>query len=209
MSDARSYLTFALPELQTAYGSLEASAAMQGISIDVMDTRPDMGVMVSVVRTEADTNRILEIRQNDYNVALQRGAIQPDTTLQQFRPVAPYGAGFHPYGAAVDVDIVGRPSGMTVASAYRILGSLASACGLRWGGSFSSPDPAHFELDVSLARAAAMWENWQASGGADDSLSGTQEVTVAAQSPWVWVMVAGLVLGFLGVFNGRGWRTAA
>src|ERR1041385_1591936 len=198
MSDARSFLSDALPELQTAYGSLEAGAAAQGISIDVMDTRQTMGTMVSVVRSESDTAQVLAIRQNDFNAAVRAGQVPADTTLQAFRPVAPYGHSFHNFGAAVDVDIVARPGGMTADQAYRVLGSLASSCGLRWGGTFTNPDPAHFELDVSLARAHAMWDSWQASGETDSSLSNVQELEVAAESPSVWAFVAGVLFLLLG-----------
>jgi hypothetical protein len=208
MSDASSFLTQALPELQTAYQCLSDAGAAQGITIDVMDTRPSMGEMVSVVRTEQMTADTLAIRQADFTQAVASGQIPADTTLQAFRPVAPFGKSWHNYGAAVDVDVVARPGGMSLDGAYAVLGGLAGSCGLRWGGKFSSPDPAHFELDMSLAAVTAMWANYQASGGVDDTLTGTQQVEVAAQNPWVWAAVAVFVLGVLGVFKGRGWRTA-
>jgi hypothetical protein len=201
-------LNQALPELQAAWQCLEPIANASGISIDEMNTVSDLGVDVSVVRTQADTALILQTRQNDFNAAVAAGQIPADTTLQAFRPVAAFGKSFHDYGAAVDIAITARPSAMTVDQAYAVLGQAAPSCGLRWGGTFSNPDPAHFELAMSLAAVEAMWSNYQASGGVDDTLTDTQQVEVAAQSPWVWVAVAGIVLGLLGVFKGRGWSHA-
>lgn len=185
-----SALTQALPELQDAYERFEAACSARGISIDIAD--------FGGVRTEADTTAILQYRENDYRAALATGAIRPDTTLQQFRPIAPFGRSYHNYGAAFDAIPIVWPTGMTEAEAVKTMGALASSCGLRWGGTFSNPDPPHYELPMSLAEARVRWENWEASGGTDDSLSTTQYVTVQAQNPIVWVALAVVVAVLFG-----------
>ena len=170
----------ALPELLTAWDALTAAAAAQGITFRIAD--------FGGLRTQADTTLIETYRQNDYNAAVASGAIAPDTTLQQFRPIAPWGHSFHNYGAAFDIDPVSDPGSYD--QAVQTLGSLAPSCGLKWGGNFSNPDLPHFELDVSLAAAEQMWANWQASGGTNDSLTTVQQIAVTAQDPYTWALVA-------------------
>lgn len=166
----------ALPELQQAWTALEAQAAAIGGSF----TLNEFGGL----RTEADTTLIEQYRETDYQAAVASGAIRPDTTLQQFRPIAPWGRSYHDFGAAFDV----TAHGITQAQ----LGALAPACGLRWGGTWSNPDPSHFELDMTLAEASAKWQNWVASGEQSDTLTTTQQVEVVAQDPKFWTEVAAL-----------------
>ncbi len=169
-------LTGCLPELGAAWDALTQAAAAAGGTFTLND--------YGGVRTQADTTQILGYRQTDYEAAVASGAIPPDTTLQQFRPIAPWGHSYHDFGAAFDV----TAHGITQAA----LGALAPSCGLRWGGTWSTPDPAHFELDISLAEARAKWDTWVASGGRSDALSLTQEAGVAAQDPVFWTEVLAL-----------------
>lgn len=141
----------ALPQTQQAYANLSSALVSRGISITVA---PYGGV-----RTEADTNEILQFRQNDYNHdhGLPADTVTDVDTLNAYRPIAPYGESFHNYGAAFDILITGRPSGMTLEGAYSVAGSVAPSVGLRWGGTFPNPDIRHFELDESLADASSQY----------------------------------------------------
>lgn len=186
-------LAGALPETQAAWEAMENALAAYGVTMFM----PEYGG----VRSEADTTLILQYRQDDYNAALAKGQIAPDTTLQRFRPIAPWGKSYHDYGAAFDAEPMAWIAPMTKDKAYQLMGSLAPSLGLRWGGNFSNPDPNHFELDTTLAEAEAKWQNWQESGGTDDTLDAVQQVTVAAQNPLLWLAVG---LGVVWViFSGR------
>lgn len=138
-----------LPDLQTAFAQLSQYAQTQGITINVAD--------FGGFRTLGDTTTILADRQNDFTAAVNAGQIAADTTLNAFRPVAPYGHSYHNYGAAFDVRIDARPSGMTEYQAESVLGAYAPRIGLTWGGTFTNPDPPHFQLAVPLATAEAMY----------------------------------------------------
>lgn len=149
-----STLNGALPELQTAYDALDRYARSIGISIGVAN--------FGGIRTEADTTKIMQYRVDDYAAARNAGTIRPDTTLQQFRAIAPFGSSYHNYGAAFDVEIRARPSSMTIATALAKLGAYAPNVGLRWGGNFRSAnapngDQPHFELPITLAQAQARY----------------------------------------------------
>lgn len=140
-----------LPETRAAFDALDAYARSQGIGISVAD--------FGGLRTSADTTRILKYRDDDYAVARRAGTIRPDTTLAQFRPIAPFGHSYHNYGAAFDIIVTARPSSLSVAGVQRKLGEYAPRIGLRWGGTFSNPDAPHFELAISLAEAQARYRN--------------------------------------------------
>lgn len=152
-------LAGALPELRAAYDALDQYARSIGISIALAD--------YGGVRTEADTTQILQFRDADYAVALRAGVIRPDTTLRQFRPINAFGTSWHNYGAAFDVRIIARPSSMTDGQALAKLGAAAGRFGLRWGGTFTTPDTPHFELAIPLADAKARYDamTGTASGG--------------------------------------------
>jgi hypothetical protein len=152
-------LTGTLPDLRAAYAKLDAYAKSQGIGIAVAD--------FGGVRTLADTTRILKFREDDYRVAVQNGSIAPDTTLNRFRPIAPFGSSYHNYGAAFDVMITSRPATLSYGAALAKLGSYAPSIGLRWGGAFTNPDPPHFELAITLEQAR---QKYAASGGAASNL---------------------------------------
>ncbi len=146
-----------LPELATAYAQLANALASRGITIGVAD--------YGGVRTAADTTRILAYRQQDYNAAVNAGQIDPAvTSLNEFRPIAPYGSSYHNYGAAFDVHVIGRPSSMSEQQALAIGAQLAPQFGLRWGGTFPDPDPWHFELAISLADAKQRYATMTGSG---------------------------------------------
>lgn len=141
-----------LPQTQQAYAALAVALGVRGISITLA---PFGGT-----RTEADTSLILSYRQNDYNHehGLPADTVTDVTVLNRYRPIAPYGESYHNYGAAFDILITGRPSGMTLDGAYATAGDLAPSLGLRWGGNFPNPDQRHFELDESLADARAQYD---------------------------------------------------
>lgn len=130
----------ALPATQDAYAGLVAALAARGIGATLAD--------YGGTRTQADTTQILGFRQADYNRDHGLPLNNPvDTnTLNEYRPISPYGLSFHNYGAAFDLLIV-TPGG------YAVAGQLAPQFGLRWGGTFSNPDVRHFELAITLAEA--------------------------------------------------------
>lgn len=145
-----------MPGTVAAYNALDQYAQSQGISIGVAN--------YGGIRTLSDTTKILQYRLDDYNAAMKAGDIRPDTTLNAFRPIAPFGSSYHNYGAAFDVQIIARPSNLSEAQALAILGRFAPSIGLRWGGTFQNPDPPHFEVAVTLTQAKAMYTAFVASG---------------------------------------------
>lgn len=151
-----------LPETQSAFDALDAYARTIGVSIGVAN--------YGGLRTEADTNRILQYRVDDYNAARSAGAIRADTTLQQFRPISPFGSSYHNFGAAFDVNVKSRPSNLTVAQVQAKLGAYAPTAGLRWGGKFTNADPPHFELAIPLNDAQRRYRAMVGSGAGVSSL---------------------------------------
>lgn len=154
-----------LPETQVAFNALDQYARTIGVSIAIAD--------FGGVRTQSDTTKILQYRQDDFNAARSAGTIRPDTTLQQFRPIAQFGKSYHNYGAAFDVQIIARPSNLSADQAMQMLGRYAPNIGLRWGGTFSNPDTPHFELAIPIADAQARYRAFAASGGASSPLPGS------------------------------------
>lgn len=152
-----------LPETVAAYNALDQFARSQGIGIALAD--------FGGLRTQADTTKILQYRQDDFDAALASGSIRPDTTLNQFRPIAPFGSSYHNYGAAFDIVIQSRPSSMSAGQALGVLASYAPSIGLRWGGTFRNPDPPHFELAITLADAQARYKSYVTAGGSVSSSS--------------------------------------
>lgn len=167
-----SSLTGELPETVDAFNALDQYARSQGIAIAIAD--------YGGVRTQADTTQILEYRQNDYNAAVAAGKIPATMTLDQFRPIAPFGSSYHNYGAAFDITIQARPASMTAYDALALLGAYAPAIGLRWGGYFSNPDTPHFELAISLDDAAQRYASFLADGGAPSDDSGSPDMALIA-----------------------------
>jgi hypothetical protein len=135
-----------LPELQAAYNALTDAGKRHLITFRVAD--------FGGLRTQADTNRILQYREDDYAAARRAGTISADTTIQRFRPISAFGHSYHNYGAAFDVLITSKPAGLSDLQAKRVLANEATALGLRWGGTFPNPDTPHFELAIPLEEAA-------------------------------------------------------
>ena len=147
----------ALLDTQRAYAALDQYARAQGITIAIAD--------FGGLRTQADTNRILGYREQDYRQAVDTGAVNPATMpMERWRPIAPFGSSYHNYGAAFDVAIVARPSSLgSDYAALALLGAYAPSIGLRWGGGPDFPanrkDPPHFELAIPLADARQRYQD--------------------------------------------------
>lgn len=182
----------ALPELVTAWTALMQLAAAQGITFTIAD--------YGGFRTAADTSAIMHYRDQDYAlyVSQERQAGQTPVSEQAFRPIAPYGQSAHDYGAARDAAIVSAPAGMSSDDALAVLGSLAPQAGLRWGGTFTNPDPPHFELPWTLDQWAGHWTDFQngtgdyAPGEADGDTSMGPTPTPAGQATLAALLVVAL-----------------
>lgn len=179
-------LTGCLPDLVDAYNAMSTYLASNGITVGVAD--------FGGLRSQADTNTILGYRLADYNKAhgLPLDTVQNTSVLQSFRPIAPWGESFHDFGAAFDLAIIARPSGMSEYDALAFAGAYAPQIGLRWGGQFPDPDPPHFELSITLATAADLYA--QASGTADD----TGDATATGTSSSTDLMLIGLIAATVG-----------
>lgn len=149
------------PEFTAALDQLRDVAHTDGIEFDVAD--------FGGVRTEADTERIMKYRADDYALyVLRLKQKQPNATpipIEVWRPIAPFGSSYHNYGYARDVKIVKRPASLSEAECLRRLGSYAPACGLTWGGAFAHRvDPPHFQLAITLGEARKRWQARQPKG---------------------------------------------
>ncbi len=162
----------ALPELAYLWEELESSAAAEGIGIAIAD--------FGGYRTEADTLEILDYRARDYAAyaARARAAGRVPESIDDFRPIAPYGSSFHNYGAARDFKISYKPPAMTEAAAVARVGAIAERLGLVSGRRFN--DPPHVQLDVTLEEAAAMWDEYSAGAGEGSSSSSSAAWALAA-----------------------------
>jgi hypothetical protein len=134
-----------------AFQLLQEELQTQGIAIGIAD--------YGGLRTESDTTTILAIRDHEYAAGIANGSIDPSTSIDAWRPIAPYTHSFHDYGAAFDIRLKSIPTEMTEDDAYSAAGVLAPSFGLRWGGGFHNSDEAHFELDVTLAAARQLYAN--------------------------------------------------
>jgi hypothetical protein len=162
-----------LPELQAAEKKLRAAAAARGVEYVIAD--------FGGLRSQADTTRILNYRAADYAAAVKANPDTARTPITKWRPIAPFGQSYHNYGAAFDVLVTKHPAGV---NGYAVLGQLAPAAGLRWGGSpeFTASgkvDTPHFELPISLASARIKWLG--VPGGV--VATGAQVGVAAAQHP--------------------------
>lgn len=142
------------PELASNVEQLRLLAEADGIFF----TTADFGG----VRTQADTDKILKYRDDDYAAYVAAFAkSHPDQTptpIEKWRPIAPFGNSFHNWGCARDLKILKKPDSFSEAEALRRLGGHASRCGLRWGGNFKNRvDPPHFELAITLMEAKSRW----------------------------------------------------
>ncbi len=143
------------PELTEKVEKLRALCAADGIFVDTAD--------YGGVRTQADTDKILKYREDDYAVYVKAFAkshpgITP-TEIEIWRPIAPFGLSLHNWGCARDLKILKKPDSFTEAEAYRRMGDHAFHCGLRWGGTFKKRvDPPHVELPLNVIDARARWD---------------------------------------------------
>lgn len=159
----------ALPELVDAWTALESALESDGIAIAIAD--------FGGYRTEADTAQILQFKADDYAAyaARERRAGRVPVPITgpwengNARPIAPYGASMHNYGAARDFTIVRRPAGLSEADAIRRVQDAAESIGFRSGRSFG--DDRHLELPISLPDAAARWEAYHAAASTESDLT--------------------------------------
>ena len=185
--------TEALPELLSLWNGVESTAAAEGIAIGIAD--------FGGFRTEGDTALILQYRVDDYNADLSAGRISPTLSLQDYRPIAPYGQSWHDYGAARDFKIVSKPASLSTDDAIARVDTIAESIGLRTGASYG--DPWHLELAVPLDQAAAMWADYQAAGGASSSSSSSSSGPGSAAMSAIWI---GLAIGAGALTVLRYWR---
>jgi hypothetical protein len=165
-------LTGCLPTLEPAYEALSAYASGFGITLGIAD--------FGGLRTAADTAIILADRDADYAAALAAGTIDSGETIDEFRPISPFGTSYHNYGAAFDVSLDALPSDETSGQALVVLGDYAPTLGLVWGGRFTDPDPTHFELAMSLQDAAAAYLAMTGDVAAGDTAAADADVAGAA-----------------------------
>lgn len=185
-------LSGTLPELQDADDVLTALAANEGITTKIND--------FGGFRDEYLTDLILSYRLHDYNADLAAGKISPSLTLNQYRPIEPYGSSFHNYGAGLDRSPVSWPAFMTRDQAVSALGHLAPSAGLRWPN--PTGDPSHFELAISLDDARRLYADYLDS---PDAMLPGGEPAPGALPAFSWGAV-GSVLALVGgvvLFSGR------
>jgi hypothetical protein len=156
-----SSLAGVLPELVIAHDRLTQALTDRGISVTIAN--------YGGLRTQADTTKILTYRTNDYQHDLAAGLIHPSLSIDEYRPIAPFGSSYHNYGAAFDLQVTGTPSGVSSYHALEIAGQLAPSLGLRWGGGPDFPanrkDPPHFELAIPLSEARALYNAFSVDAG--------------------------------------------
>lgn len=148
-------LAHALPELRTAELRLRKNAAQHGITYVIAE--------FGGLRSPSDTTKALDYRAAEYPgyVKAMQAAGKTPLSMQQWRPIQPYGNSYHNYGAAFDVFVTSVPEGRTQQWGYDMLALAATAAGLRNGASFN--DLPHFELPVKLADAKVMWQKFTGS----------------------------------------------
>lgn len=188
LGGTRNDLSESLPALQDAEARLyDYAVNTLGIDYRIAD--------FGAVRTEADTNLILQYRTNDYNAAVKAGEIAANTPLQVFRRIAPFGSSFHNYGAAFDVLVTDQGPYASKDAALQALKGAASSFGL---SSNVPNDPPHFELNTSIDDARAAWINY--TNGGDGSVN-VRVSGVADTAALVTVAVLGAVLFALRYFR--------
>lgn len=141
----------ALPELRAAEGRLRARAQQMGISYAL--------AQYGGLRTQADTNQILNYRLAEYRSAVKTNPRVALIPINTWRPIAPFGRSMHNWGGAFDIVITGAPPGWTKDRALAALGAIAPSVGLRWGGTFpkATLDPPHFELPLSVVETRSRY----------------------------------------------------
>lgn len=151
MGAVHGWPAYVLAETDNAFLQLQSTLESQfGISIGIAE--------YGGFRVLEDLETILAYRSSEFEAAVAAGEISAGTDINAWRPIAPYGHSFHNYGAAFDIRVKpGGGNGYTDEQVFSIAGRFAPSLGLRWGGNFPNPDTDHFELDVSLAQARAMF----------------------------------------------------
>lgn len=179
----RNDLSETLPELQDAESQLYAYATgVLGIDYRIAN--------YGAFRNDADTAQILQYRQDDYDAAVRANPALSHTSINTWRPIAPFGSSFHDYGAAFDVLIINRGSFPTAASALQALKAAASSFGL---SSNVPNDPPHFELPISIDEARQRWIDYTTGSNGDGTVN--VRVTGAADAAGIiTVALLGLVL---------------
>lgn len=142
---------FVLADTVAAFLQLQATLETQyGISIGIAE--------YGGFRSLDDLEEILAIRNREFEQAVNAGELAANTDINAWRPIAPYGHSFHNYGAAFDIRVkAGGGAGYDDEQVFAIAGQWAPSLGLRWGGTFPNPDTDHFERDVSLSQARALF----------------------------------------------------
>ena len=142
---------FVLADTVSAFLQLQTTLESQyGISIGIAE--------YGGFRALDDLETILAIRNREFEQAVAAGELAANTDINAWRPIAPYGHSFHNYGAAFDIRVKpGGGAGYSDEQVFEIAGQWAPALGLRWGGGFPNPDTDHFEREVSLAQARALF----------------------------------------------------
>lgn len=142
----RNSIAGALPQLITRESMLRARANALGIDYRIAD--------FGGLRTQTDTVLILGYRAADYAAAVANNPSVAALSINEWRPIAPFGSSMHNYGAAFDVLITRTPPGMSEGAALAQLKSIAPSIGLR---SSVPNDPPHFELPLTLDEARRAW----------------------------------------------------
>lgn len=143
------------PDLTAGLEHLRALGEADGIFTDTAD--------FGGTRTEADTEKILRYRDQDYLAYVKALAVshpgKKPAMIEIWRPIAPFGLSLHNWGCARDLKILKKPDSFSEAEAYRRLGVHAKECGLQWGGTFKKKvDFPHFQLPITVIEARARWE---------------------------------------------------
>ena len=158
----RNDLTETLPQLQDAEAALyQYATGTLGIDYRIAD--------FGALRTESDTARILQYRQNDYNAAVRNDPRVAQIPINTWRPIAPFGSSYHNYGAAFDVLITDRGPYTSDSDALQALKAAAPSFGL---SSTVPNDPPHFELPIGLGDAHNLWNDYIGGGGVSVRMSG-------------------------------------
>lgn len=141
----------ARPELLSALTALRAVVAQEHPGLEF--TIANYGGM----RTAADTALILQYRDIDFAAAVRADPTLPQRiSIDDWRPIAPYGRSMHNYGAAFDVRVTKTPAGLSNLAALNIIKDYADVVGLVDGRDYG--DPPEFALPGGLAAAKAAYQ---------------------------------------------------
>jgi hypothetical protein len=164
-------LASALPELRAAELKLRKNASQHGITYVIAE--------FGGIRSLSDTTKAMDYRAAEYPgyVKAMRAINKAPLSINEWRPIAPYGNSYHNYGAAFDVFVTSVPEGRSQSWGLQLLQIAGPAVGLRNGASFN--DPPHFELPLKLSDVRAMWAK-HTGGTGQPKPSGSTTVGVLA-----------------------------